>query len=142
MVQLSRIAHLTLQQMSEPDDGVHRRTDLVAHIGEERRLRAAGGFSRIACCLQRLFGSPAHDDAPQIVPDQLQLAHVRFVVIVGLVADPQQHANQAALEHRHRHVALQGEMAGREARLAGFGWKCVVNQRPPATHGIGPQARR
>ncbi len=30
------------QQAREADDGVHRRADLVAHVGEERRFRVRG----------------------------------------------------------------------------------------------------
>ncbi len=34
-------------EIGHADDGVHRRADFVAHVGEERALGVAGGFGRL-----------------------------------------------------------------------------------------------
>ncbi len=54
LVLLLRARLGTLQQMGHADDGIHRRADFVAHIGQERALAAAGGFGTFACLVQLL----------------------------------------------------------------------------------------
>ena len=41
------VVDLATEQMGEPDDGVHRRADLVTHVGEEFAFAAAGRFGRL-----------------------------------------------------------------------------------------------
>ena len=46
------------QQLCHADDAIHRGADLVAHVGQEGTLRAAGGFRRFFSLphrFQRLF---------------------------------------------------------------------------------------
>ena len=43
------------QQAGHADDGVHRRADLVAHVGQEGALGPRGGFGFCALGLLRLF---------------------------------------------------------------------------------------
>ena len=47
---------VSAQQMGEPDDGVHRGADFVAHVGEERALGAVGVLGCIFCHLQLAGG--------------------------------------------------------------------------------------
>ncbi len=51
VIQLARHQLGLQRKMRQPDDGVHRRPDLVAHIGEERAL----GFARRERRLGRLL---------------------------------------------------------------------------------------
>ena len=44
LVAADRAEHLRLHDLGEADDGVERRAQLVAHIGEEARLRLVGLF--------------------------------------------------------------------------------------------------
>jgi hypothetical protein len=44
-----------VQQVGEADDGIHRRADLVAHVGQEGALGLVGGFGRAVA--PRQFGS-------------------------------------------------------------------------------------
>ena len=44
-----------LQHLAVADDGVQRRAQLVAHVGEELALGAVGGLRRVLRLEQRLF---------------------------------------------------------------------------------------
>ena len=64
-LEVRRLAHVAAQQMRQADDGVHRRADLVAHVGEEGALglrRCLGDVARVA----------------QLAVDELQLEPVAF----------------------------------------------------------------
>ena len=50
------------QQLGHADDAVHRRADLVAHLGQERALRVAGRLGRLARQAQRFFAALALGD--------------------------------------------------------------------------------
>src|SRR5262245_66469449 len=80
--------------MREPDDGVHRRSDLVAHIGKERALGLACrkcGFRRFLefalCAEQGLLGSLSGVDVAPRTHHFERLA-VRVANEMLLVADP------------------------------------------------------
>jgi hypothetical protein len=109
------------QQPGHADDAVHRRADLVAHVGEEGALGLVGRFGGQLRFGQRDFGASPHHDFPQVVADQLQLVDVGFVVVARLVADPHQHAHHAVLHQRHAEVADQVGMAARDSP-AGSAW--------------------
>src|SRR6476620_12576498 len=80
--------------MRQPDDGVHRRSDLVAHIGEERALGLAYRKCRFGRLLE--FALSAEQRLLRFLPavDITPRAHhfERFAVRVAnkmlLVADP------------------------------------------------------
>ena len=53
---LPRVQFRLEGEVRHADDSVHRRADLVAHVGQEIRLNLGGGFGRILgnsqlCCL-------------------------------------------------------------------------------------------
>ncbi|MFO1298247.1 MAG: hypothetical protein U1F25_18475 [Rubrivivax sp.] len=57
------------QQVRQADDRVHRRADLMAHVGQEARLRAAGPLGLVARGLVALLlGHVAQDGGEQDLP--------------------------------------------------------------------------
>jgi hypothetical protein len=46
-----RLADVALEQVGHAEDGVHRRADLVAHVGQELALRPVGCLGFLAGCL-------------------------------------------------------------------------------------------
>ena len=49
------LAEAAAQELGEAEDGIHRRADLVAHVGEELALRAVGGLGFVARQLELHF---------------------------------------------------------------------------------------
>ena len=56
--------------MRQADDGVHRRTDFVAHIGQESTFRLTGHFGDILGCCQ--FGGALVDQFLQMMAMAIQ----------------------------------------------------------------------
>src|SRR5260370_38107488 len=54
--------HLLREDFREPDDGIQRRPEFVAHVGEKLGLVAAGGFELLA--LVRELPEQAHSGWP------------------------------------------------------------------------------
>ena len=57
------------QELRHADDAVHRRPDLVAHIGEEFGLHPAGGFGGFD------GAGPFVDALLELTPDRLEVGH-------------------------------------------------------------------
>ena len=64
------------EQLEHADDRVHRRTDLVAHGGDESALRLRPGARGIARLAQLLFGALALGDVAQVRGEQPLLARL------------------------------------------------------------------
>ncbi len=88
------------------DDGVERRTQLVAHVGEERRFRARGRF-RLRACLDRLIARRLNVAGIVAKHDQ-RPAHVAQLIRPGcgdrrreVAACDRKHAGGQRVEPRH-----------------------------------------
>ena len=66
--------HLVRHHLGKADDGVERRAQFVAHIGEEARLRAVGLFGEVARLDQRLLVDLALGDVARHRDDVAGLA--------------------------------------------------------------------
>ena len=132
------------RQMGEADDGVHRSADFVAHVGKESRFCVARFLRRALGNGQCIFGATSHDNAPEVIADQLQLTHVGLVVLGRLVADTNQQAYFLPLHDRYCHVTKQCGMLVRQAVAQRFGGderlEIIVDHRLPQANGIGPDA--
>ena len=53
------------RQLGEADDGVHRRADFVAHVGQKGALGDVGGLRCILCLRQ--FGGTRNDQFFQVI---------------------------------------------------------------------------
>jgi len=53
---LIRCRLILLHQVRQPEDGIHRRTDFVTHVRQERTLGLAGGLRLFTRFDQRLLG--------------------------------------------------------------------------------------
>ena len=98
------------RQVGEPDDGVHRRADLMAHVGQKGRFETGGGFGRLLGFAQGLdrgpldadvlhdaqhplggilrvdqAGGDARPEQAAILTDQLLLAPVQLAALENLV---------------------------------------------------------
>ena len=93
IVPLLQVKARVEQQLGHPDDTVHRRTDLVAHVGEKLRLQARGLERVVARDLEPFLRPPALDELTDMGADALQyLGHLR-VPFVSLAAGELQSAD-------------------------------------------------
>ena len=129
---------VALEQVRHAGDRVQRRADLVAHVGQEGALRDVGGLGSQLGLGQLDLVAPAGVDAPQVVADDLQFACVGLVVIGGLVAHADQHPGLALFDHRHAEVALEFDMALREAVAMGQAREVVVRHGLHLPHAVRP----
>ncbi len=67
------------EQVGQAQDGVHRRADLVAHVGQERALGAAGRLGRVPG--QGQLGGAARHELLQVVAVAVQL--LRQALLLG-----------------------------------------------------------
>ena len=102
IVPLLRVHGCVQRQVAHADDGVHRRADLVAHVGQEVALVLVGGF----CSSARLLGFLEHagvlDGDHHLLREGLELkVHLRRK---GAGPQPHQrdHANTPTLPHQRR----------------------------------------
>ena len=65
--------HLVLDDLRKADDGIERRAQLVAHVGEELRLGARGRLGGVARAPQLLVRLPAHGDVAQEGAEELEI---------------------------------------------------------------------
>ena len=79
---LRRVARILTQAPGEPDDGVHRRADLMAHVGDEAAAGTVGGL----CGIQRAHqvgSAPLHQFfQPRAVIGQLVVVFEQLAVLV------------------------------------------------------------
>ena len=59
---LLRVERGVLQQLGHAEDAVHRRADLVAHVGQELALGPAGGLGALPGLEQRGLSPSAVDE--------------------------------------------------------------------------------
>ena len=124
--------------MGQPDDGVHRRADLVAHVGQEGAL---GPIGRVGLLLGRSkldLGAAAGIDPPEVVANELELAHIRVVIVRGLVADPDENAHQPFVDHGDPDVADEMRVARGVAAAPLQVLVVVVHDRSPEADAIRP----
>ena len=116
LVELLGFRRLAQEQMGEADDGVHRvRISwlILARNALFARLAASAASRSLS---EGDLGAAAHDDAPEVVGDDLQIAAIAFVV--GAV--PPSHAENSA-------DAVGFEDGATSWRIPGDGhWLCVV----------------
>ena len=96
------IARVLGKHLAVADDRVERRTQLVAHVGEERALGAVGALGRLLGAAQLLLGALALGDVPGDADEQA-------VAVVAHLAD-------AEVERKARAV---GAAAGQLTPVAG-----------------------
>ncbi len=87
-----------LQQVGEADDGVHRRADLVAHVGQKGALGPVGGLGGVLGGDQ--LGGAVFDQFLQVVAMLVQLGGNPLAF--GDVAADAQHADEPPLGVEHR----------------------------------------
>ena len=119
VVLLARRQRVSAHQVRKTQHRVHRRADLVAHVGQEGALGLVGRVSRLLGLLQRDLGSAALHDTPQVGAGQLQLAHVGIVVGRGLVGRAQHQHDALLVEHRDAQGTVHRPGWAGSARLRG-----------------------
>ena len=88
------VIHIAHRQRGEADDGVHRRADIMGHIGEERTLGPIGSLrgadSLRKSLIDLLVGSPVRHDQ-NVLRSALHIAahgdNVEPAVLAGLLVD-------------------------------------------------------
>ena len=85
-----------LEQAGHAEDGIHRRTNLVAHVGKKRALGDAGGLRRLGSLCQCL-GALAHQFL-QVVAVALELGG--DTLLLGDVLDHAEDHLLLSVEHR------------------------------------------
>ncbi len=134
------------RQFRHPDDAVHRRPDLVAHVGQELALRAVGRLGRVQGALGRLDGPlgfgpgllgralrlpalghllPERSGPLVHLPRQLRLAPLEPPYAQPQQAAPNRHQDQpgereepGSLVQPRRQVEVQGRGVGAPASAA------------------------
>ena len=100
-----------LQHLAVADDGVERRAQLVAHVGEEGALGAAGGLGRVAGLDQLLLGPLPLGDLRAEFPRPVLDPLLQFVVrlLEGFVAllDLRQHVVEPLVQRADLVVAVR-----------------------------------
>ena len=76
------------QQVGKADDGIHRRTNFMAHVGQEAAARGSGGFGAITGSPQILFHDAARGQVGRQLDDLERLAvGIEDRVVAGLNPD-------------------------------------------------------
>ena len=103
---LAEIGRLFLQDLAVADDGVERRAQLVAHIGEELRLVLAGDFEFAALVLDLV-------EQPRVLDRQHRLRRERLDQIDGVLRE---RAGRAAADHQHADDIVAAHQRRRQPR--------------------------
>jgi hypothetical protein len=142
---------IQVQQVGKADDGVHRRADLVAHVGQEGALGLVGGLGVLLGLGQVDLDAPAPHDAPEVAAEQGHLAQIGLVVGLGLVGHAQQHPRPPAVADGHQGQAQQAgvEIALVRGRVGQFEHQGLVGRQharlgllAPARQGLAQRRRR
>ena len=135
------------EQLRQADDAVHRRADLVAHVGHELALGAAGGFGRVlrllqrqprpACAASRRARSPAptspgSNGASGASPARSSRGRPSAVIEIELEGEARVRAQRARRPSRARAARCSGT-ATKSARWRPItSWRSRPSSRSPA----------
>ena len=109
---LFRVVRVSRQQGGKPHDGVHRRADIVAHVGEEGAFGPVGLLGDPEGLLRRLLGLGQHGvGLLQLLIHLLQPAHVLLLLAVqtrGVPLPGGGDGGQHQQHHQHHRQRQQG----------------------------------